>query len=129
MCDGEIPGTMYGMSNSGWINGELFDQWFHYHFLPHAPASRPLLLLLDGHSSHFTPSVIRKAAEEQVVVFCLPPPYTTHETQPLDKGPLKSHWRKHAGNFCMIIWEKLLADLHFPRYLVKSAERLCVWIT
>lgn len=94
MCDGEVPGTMYGMSDSGWINGELFDQWFHYHFLPHAPASRPLLLLLDGHLSHFTPSVIRKAAEEQVVV--------SYETQPLDKGPfspLKSHWREACRQF------------------------------
>ena len=26
MCDGEIPGMMYGMSNSGWIKGELFYQ-------------------------------------------------------------------------------------------------------
>ena len=46
-------------------------------------------------------SVIRKAAEEQVVVFCLPP-HTTHETQPLDKGPfspLKSYWREACRQF------------------------------
>ena len=90
MYEGEVPGTMYGLSDSGWINSELFDQWFLHHFLPHAPSARPLLLLLDGHSS-----------QQQVVIVCLPP-YTTHETQPLDKGPfgpLKLHWREACKEF------------------------------
>ena len=42
-----------------------------------APSARPPLLLLDGHSSHYTPSVIRKA-EEKVILFCLPP-HSSHE--------------------------------------------------
>ena len=39
--------------------------------------------------------------KQQVVVFCLPP-HTTHETQPLDKGPfspLKSYWREACRQF------------------------------
>jgi len=50
---GEIPGTLYAMSKSGWIDSELFEDWFSKHFVSHAPSSRPLLLLLDGHSSHY----------------------------------------------------------------------------
>ena len=95
---GEVPGTMYGMSVSGWIDSELFDGWFQGHFLAYAPASRPLLLLLDGHSSHFNPTTIRRAAEEKIIIFCLPP-RTTHKTQPLDKGcfsPLKSYWKEEC---------------------------------
>ena len=52
---------------------------------------------LDGNSSHFNPATLKRAAEEKVVVFCLPP-NTTHKTQPLDKGcfaPLKRYW-SHA---------------------------------
>ena len=101
MCDGEVPGTMYGLSDSGWITSELFDLWFVHHFLPHAPAARPLLLLLDGHSSHYNPSVISKAAEEKVIIFCLPP-HSSHETQPLDKGPfgpLKTSWKEVCRKF------------------------------
>ena len=49
----EVDGTIYGLSPSGWMDGELFQEWFHYHFLRHAPAARPLLLLLDGHLSHY----------------------------------------------------------------------------
>ena len=66
LCEGKVSGTMYGLSDSGWINSELFELWFMHHFLPHAPAARPLLLLLDGHSSHYNPAVIRKAAEEKL---------------------------------------------------------------
>ena len=76
MAAGEVPGTMYGLSSSGWMDGDLFELWFtHHHFLPYAPPTRPLLLLLDGHSSHY--HVVKKAAEEQVILFCLPP-HTTH---------------------------------------------------
>lgn len=69
--------------------------------MSYAPACRPLLLLLDGHSSHFSPEVIRTAAAEGVIVFALPP-HTTHLCQPLDKGafaPLKVEWRKVVQGF------------------------------
>ena len=97
MTFGEVPGTVYGLSKNGWIDSELFDLWFTQHFLLHAPPARPLLLLMDGHSTHYQPCVVRKAAEE-VLLFCLPP-HTTHLTQPLDKGcfgPLKMSWRKEC---------------------------------
>ena len=98
---GEVPGTIYGLSEKGWMDQELFDMWFHMHFLRYAPLARPLLLLMDGHSSHFCPTTIRSAAQEKVILFALPP-NTTHLTQPLDKavfGPLKMCWRKVCHNF------------------------------
>ena len=96
----EIPGTMYGLNESGWIDSEIFFIWFTRHFLAHALAARPLLLLLDGHSMHYNPEVIRIAAHEGVV-FCLPP-HTTHLLQPLDKGvigPLKAYWNEECQKF------------------------------
>ena len=53
LVQGEIPGTMYGMNpKSSWIDDELFNEWFVDHFLKYAPATRPLMLLLDGYASH-----------------------------------------------------------------------------
>ena len=74
----------------------LFEKWFIRHFLRYAPSVRPLLLLLDGHSSHYSLAALKMAAEENVILFALPP-NTTHYSQPLDKGvfgPLKVAWRR-----------------------------------
>ena len=53
---GEVPCTTYGLSESGWMDAE-FELWFQHHFLAYAPPC-PLLLLLDGHSSHFSPQLV-----------------------------------------------------------------------
>ena len=101
MIEGELPQTFYGLSDSGWMDTELFAEWFKFHFLRHAPSSRPLLLLLDGHTSHCNPSILRVALDEGVIIFCLPP-HTTHLLQPLDNGvlsSLKDHWRKECQQF------------------------------
>ena len=98
---GEVPGTIYGLSKKGWIDYELFDVWFHNHFLRYAPTSRPILLVLDGHSSHYCPDTIRLAAKHQVILFALPP-NTTHLSQPLDKGcfsSLKECWKQVCHEF------------------------------
>ena len=100
---GEVPGTIYGLSSRGWIDQELFSVWFSNHFLRYAPLARPLVLLMDGHSSHFCPDTICLAAKEQIVLFALPP-NTTHLSQPLDRGcfsPLKAYWKKNVINICL----------------------------
>ncbi len=99
--DGEVPGTYYGMSGKGWTDQELFKHWLKDHFLKYAVPSRPLLLLLDGHSSHYDPVSVELAKEEDVIIFCLPP-HTTQDSQPLDCtvfGPLKRHWSDVCHNF------------------------------
>ena len=105
LCDGEVPGTLYGMSDSGWMNQDIFFNWFSNHFLQHAVSSRPLLLMLDGHSFHYTLELVKLAAENCVVIFCLPP-HTTADNQPLDTTFLVPGL-KHAGDSCfqtMAVW-------------------------
>ena len=89
---GEILNTIYGMSPQGWIDHELFAEWLLKLFVKNMPQTRPVLLLLDWHSSHYTPEAVKIAAENEIVLFCLPP-NTTHMAQPLDVsffGPLKN---------------------------------------
>ena len=40
----EVPGTRYGLSDSGWTDRALFYGWLEEHFLTHAVPGRPLLL-------------------------------------------------------------------------------------
>lgn len=100
-CKGEVPCTLYGMSEKGWTDMELFSYWMKDLFLPNIPPARPVILLLDGHSSHYEPDTIRFAAKEGVVVLCLPP-HTTHVSQPLDVSffkPLKSYWSEACHQY------------------------------
>ena len=77
---GEVPGTIYGLSSKGWIDQELFNLWFSKHFLRYAPPVRPLLLLMDGHSSHFCPATIRCPPEEQGHCIFSPTQHHTFDT-------------------------------------------------
>ena len=101
LTTGEIPGTMYGLSlGSGWIDTELFRDWFDWHFLQYAPAGCPLLLL-DGHSTHYQPEVVCLAASKGVIMFVLLP-HTTHVAQPLNVTcfhSLKTYWDRECNNY------------------------------
>ena len=59
----QVPGTTYGCSPKGWVDTVLFEGWLTDHFLLNAVGARPLLLLLDGHSSHYQPQLIEFAKE------------------------------------------------------------------
>ena len=86
---GEVVGTRYGLSSNGWVDTLLFKTWLNDHLLKHAVTSRLLLLILDGHSTHYRLELIKYAKENEVIMLCLPP-HTTHENQPLDVSIFKS---------------------------------------
>ena len=112
---GEVSGTYYGMSGKGWTDQELFMHWLKEHFLKYAVPGRPLLLLLDGHSSHYEPASMELAREEDVIVFCLPP-HTTQDSQPLDCtvfGPLKHHWSEACHTFLQKNPGMIISRLNF----------------
>ena len=119
---GELPGTEYGLSEKGWMNSTLFHAWFCKIFLRYAPASRPILLLLDGHSSHYYPLTIQLATENGVIIFTLPP-NTTHLTQPLDKGvfgPFKCHWKLVCHDYLVSHPGQVINPYNFVRLFSKA---------
>ena len=88
---GEAPNTLYRMSEREWTDQELFLYWMTELFLERIPPARPVMLLVDGHSSHYEPYTIKAAAEHGVDIFCLPS-HCTHLAQQLDVSffrPLK----------------------------------------
>lgn len=124
MWYGEVPGTYYGM-DSGWMNRELFEDWLVCHFLRYAPPVRPLLLLLDGHSSHYNPTAIQFAVKEKIILFALPP-HTSHITQPLDRGcfgPLKTAWRKSCQEYMRNNSGKVITRFSFNRVFAEAYKK------
>ena len=80
---GEIPDTRYGLSKIGWADQELFQGCMKEHFILHVVQGSPVLLLVDGHSSHYDPETIRFAKDHSSIFIFGLPPHTTHEAQPL----------------------------------------------
>lgn len=124
---GEVPGTRYGLSDSGWTERKLFHGWLVEHFLAHAVPGRPLLLLVDGHSSHYDPDSIRFARSHSVIIFCLPP-HTTHEAQPLDIsffGPLKNNWSEVCHRFLQANPGKVITRFNFNQLFSQAWLKTC----
>ena len=53
MREGAYPNTFFQVSDNGWITKELFFEWFKL-FVQAISSFRPVLLILDGHTSHIT---------------------------------------------------------------------------
>ena len=83
---------------------EAFYYWLENVFissLPPAAERGPVVLLLDGHSSHKDYKSSLFCRDQKVVLFALPP-HTSHVMQPLDKcffGPFKSNWKIACNEF------------------------------
>jgi hypothetical protein len=86
------------LSENGWTDDFLCKEWFQKSFIPQAKAhnmsGKPILLILDGHSSHETLSMIDLGLSHGIIIFCLPP-HTKQKLQPLDVGvfgPFSRAW-------------------------------------
>ena len=97
MKEGAVPDTLFMSSETGWINSELYLQWFQF-FLDHIPPVRPVLLLEDGHASHTSIEVLELARANGVHILCFPA-HSTHVLQPLDVGVFKS-FKTHFSKAC-----------------------------
>lgn len=91
-------GALYGVSKSGWMEGDNFLEWFSRMFVPAVDHLKngPVVLFVDGHKSHITLSLVTKAREKGIHLYCLPP-HSTHIVQPLDVGvygPVKQEWKR-----------------------------------
>lgn len=99
--DGCIDGAYFGKSESGWMITELFYGWVANHFAAHIPPERPVLLLVDGHTTHIDVETSKFCTQNGILLYCLPP-HSSHVTQPLDVGffgALKGNWKKAVDDF------------------------------
>ena len=89
------PGSQGVMSDSGWSNANIFQQYLKDHFLPNVRRGdndgQHILLIFDGHASHVSRALIDWAMSNKLILFVLPA-HTSHILQPLDVsifGPLR----------------------------------------
>ena len=96
--NGGLLGTRYAVSSNGWMTTSAYIDWFRNMFLPSLPDECPILLILDGHSSHVSYEVRQLAISNGVQL----PPHFTNLLQPLDVGVFKSmkaNWYSAVARF------------------------------
>lgn len=102
LINGAPPGSKLMVSDSGFINIELFIQWLHHFqkFVKSIP-EEPVLLILDNHSSHISLAIVKFCRSRGIHVLSLPP-HCSHTIQPLDVeffGPLKTTYSQEANSW------------------------------
>ena len=86
-------------------------------FMRYVPASRALILFMDGHSSHYCADTLALARENGIIILTLPL-NSTHLLQPLDKevfGPFKQHWKRVCQDFKTSHPGQVVNDYNFCR--------------
>ena len=95
--------TIYACHKSGWRQTDIFKDWFqHFIDFTHSTEQKPVLLILDGHSTHTKNfDVIDLARKSHVHILCFPS-HCTHRLQPLNV----SYMRPPSQNYdeAMRIW-------------------------
>lgn len=122
--NGAPPGSMMLVSDSGYINGELFLEWIK-HFQNHAKASLidPVLLILDNHSSHLNLEAVLFCRENGIFLLSIPP-HSSHKVQPLDRcffKALETYFSEACSNWMVtnpgrVITQYQIAELFGSAY-------------
>jgi len=86
-----FAGTTYAATNNGWMEKEVFLNYFEKSFLKTTSPSpeNPILLIYDGHLSHVDLSLMEMAVKNNVTILLLPP-HSSHLLQPMDLAVFKS---------------------------------------
>ncbi|CAL4165079.1 unnamed protein product, partial [Meganyctiphanes norvegica] len=97
------PGTTYNTTKSGWMDQERFLAWLRWfdEKLTEKQVERPVVVVMDGASSHISVDIVEEAREKNIVLVKLPP-NSTHFLQALDVGvfgPSKVKWEKIIKHF------------------------------
>ena len=76
----------YAHQKSGYVDTEIMQMWFEKTFLEYSGASptKPVLLLMDNHSSHVQLKLAETAVANNVHIVLIPP-HSSHFLQPLDQ--------------------------------------------
>lgn len=116
-----------GKSNSGWMTGESFYEYIVNVFHPWLVANNvefPVLLFIDGHSSHHTMALSEFCREKQIEAVILFP-NATHILQPLDVAlfrPLKLAWKNSVLKWRMSNEGKRLRSAEFAPLLQETSN-------
>ncbi|XP_034839890.2 uncharacterized protein [Maniola hyperantus] len=112
---------------SGWIQKDIFTEWFKK-FIKFSRASvdNPVLLLLDGHASHTKNLDIIELGRINGVHVLSFPPHCTHRLQPLDVGfmkPFSTYYTEAANNWLRFNPGKVITQFQVAELVDKAFQK------
>jgi hypothetical protein len=93
------PGWGIGVSDTGWMKMDVMSDYIEniiYPYLKNIGTSFPVILFLDGHSTHLSYKLSSLRVKLQIILICLYP-NATPIMQPADVAafkPIKNGWKK-----------------------------------
>lgn len=102
----------YAATKNGWMEAEVFTNYFTRNFLRNIHSKRPAVLIYDGHASHVGLPLVQKARDEGIIILKLPP-HTSHILQPLDLSvfrPMKIKWDEE-----LVKWQRKNYGKRLPK--------------
>lgn len=99
LLNGAPTGSLLMVSDSGFINTDLFLKWLvHFQKYTHSSIEKKVLLIMDNHASHISLPAINFCRTNGIILLSLPP-HCSHKLQPLDRGffgPLKTAYSQQC---------------------------------
>jgi hypothetical protein len=115
--DSAFAGITYAASKKGWMETEIFKNYFMNTILSSIGTKRPVLIIYDGHSTHIDQSIIETAIKENITILKLPP-HSSHLLQPLDLSVFKSF--KGTWDDKLIKWQRQNLGRKLPKKLISE---------
>ena len=120
--------AIHGQSLNGWMDSELFLTYLaHFHkFIVDKHIPKPVILFVDGHSTHMTHESAQFCADNNIILYCLPP-NATHIMHPCDVGlfsPLKAAWESEVKAWQMSHLGEVITKNNFAGVFKRAWERV-----
>lgn len=112
--DKEYPRTSYAASPNGWMETEIFINYFKKTLIPALGAERPVLVLYDGHATHVSVDLIETALAHDITILKIPP-HTSDRLQPLDLSVFRSF--KQKWDEIVTKWQRQNIGQRLPKSL------------
>lgn len=117
------PGSVVIMSEkSAYVNTKIFFDWIKNQFVPRKPDG-PVIIILDGHSSHVSSIELLEYAEQNNVTLLCLPSHTTQFLQPLDRAffkAFKSYYYAACNNFIRANPTRSIKRLQFGKLISEA---------
>lgn len=124
-CLGFPKNAYLGFSDNGWMEAYHFYAWTANHFVNQIPPKRPVVLLIDGHTSHVDYNTTLFCKDNGILLFKLPP-HTSHVMQPADRGffnVFKTEWKKACSKFAFDNPGLVVTKRTFSRVFIEAYDR------